>query len=307
MSIVREQATVVVPATSANLGPGFDSLGLALGIYDEITARATTGATEVTIHGQGADRVATDERNLVVRALRVGLEAAGAPECGLELTCHNRIPHGRGLGSSAAAVVAGLMLARGLTTPPLTASEFDPASRGVLNDELLLELATEFEGHPDNVAPALHGGATVAYVDGDGRGRAARVPLGRDLPLTVLVPEVRLATKKARAALPASVPHGDAAFNVARACLLVLALAGGEVELLTATEDRLHQDARRASMPGTVGAVDALRRRGLPAVVSGAGPSILVLAHLDAELRSELSRDWQVLTPSLDMSGARLR
>ncbi|WP_371164361.1 homoserine kinase [Buchananella felis] len=305
MSIKRATATVEVPATSANLGPGFDSLGLALGVCDRVSVRATVGATRVEVRGQGEGSVSTGEDNLVIKAIRVGLDAAGAPQGGLELVCHNRIPHGRGMGSSSAAVVAGLMLARALTTAP-NLPGYDPASEGPLSDASLLALATEFEGHPDNAAPAIYGGATVSWVDGNGQGRCASLPVRADLPLTVLVPGTRLATAKARSVLPDQVSHADAAFNVARAALLTAGLCGVEVDWMEATADRLHQDARAASMPGTVGAVRALRRRGLPAVVSGAGPSVLVFQELDPATRAELERDWEVLTPGIDTQGARI-
>ncbi|MDO4792133.1 MAG: homoserine kinase [Buchananella hordeovulneris] len=305
MSIKRATATVEVPATSANLGPGFDSLGLALGLCDRVSVRATVGATRVEVRGQGEGTVGAGEDNLVIKAIRVGLEAAGAPQGGLEVVCHNRIPHGRGMGSSSAAVVAGLMLARALTTPAGELN-YDPAVDGPLNDESMLVLATEFEGHPDNAAPAIYGGATVSWVDAEGQGRCVSLPVREDLPLTVLVPGTRLATAKARSVLPQRVDHRDAAFNVARASLLTAGLCGVDVDWLEATSDRLHQDARAGSMPGTVGAVRALRRRGLPAVVSGAGPSVLVFQELDAATRAELERDWQVLTPGIDMQGARI-
>ena len=221
MRLVRDLVRVRVPATSANLGPGFDALGLALGVWDEVSVRAVAGETTVRVTGEGAGELPDDEAHLVVRALRAGLEHAGAPQAGLELVCHNAIPHGRGMGSSAAAVVAGLVAARGLVSEP-----------EALDDDAVLALATQIEGHPDNAAPALFGGATAAWVDADGP-HAAAIPLDDAFTPTVLVPVDQLLTHTARAVLPGEVPHRDAAFNVARTALLVLAL-GGRRDLLMA-------------------------------------------------------------------------
>ncbi|MEE6273387.1 homoserine kinase [Georgenia wangjunii] len=293
--LVRDRVRVRVPATSANLGPGFDALGLALGIWDEIEVRAVAGPTSVTVRGQGEGTVGEGEEHLVVRAVRAGLDAMGAPQAGLELVCENRIPHGRGLGSSAAAVVAGLVAARGLVG--------DPAA---LDDTAVLTLATELEGHPDNAAPAIIGGATVAWVDEDGP-RAARLPVGEHVRPTVLVPPGTLLTRHARSVLPAHVPHADAALNAGRSALLVLALAERADLLLPGTEDRIHQRQRADVMPATLDVVGALRARGLPAVVSGAGPSVLVLARLDGEAAAALTRHrWQVLAPVVAQRGAEL-
>ncbi|WP_460460551.1 homoserine kinase, partial [Angustibacter peucedani] len=256
---------VRVSATSANLGPGFDSLGLALGLHDEVEVRlgGAPGA-RVQVVGEGAGEVGEGDEHLVVRAVRVGLAAAGHDaDVVLDLLCRNEIPHGRGLGSSAAAVVAGLVAARGLTGD-------------VLDDDRLLALATDLEGHPDNAAAALLGGLTLAWTDADGP-RAVRLEPHPDVAVLVLVPTSRLATHHARSVLPASVTHEDAAANSARAALLVHALTTRPELLLPATEDRLHQRQRSAAMPETVGLVDRLRADGRAAVVSGAGPSVLVL------------------------------
>ncbi|MFH5824089.1 homoserine kinase [Georgenia sp. AZ-5] len=295
MRLVRDQVRVRVPATSANLGPGFDALGLALGVWDEISVRAVAGETTVRVSGEGAGALPDGEEHLVVRAVRAGLEHAGAPQAGLELVCHNAIPHGRGMGSSAAAVVAGLVAARGLLAEP-----------GVLDDAAVLALATHLEGHPDNAAPALLGGATVAWVDAGGA-HAAALPLHERFAPTVLVPENRLLTHTARAVLPSEVPHRDAAFNAARTALLVLALGGREDLLMAATEDRLHQRYRADAMPGTRQAVRALREAGWPAVVSGAGPSVLVLDELDDAAAQPLrEHGWRVLRPGVARHGAHL-
>ncbi|ROR73782.1 homoserine kinase [Bogoriella caseilytica] len=293
--IVRDRVLVRVPATSANLGPGFDVLGLALGLWDEITVRAIAGESLVHVDGEGAGQVPTDESHLVVRAVRAGLEAAGAPQAGLELHCRNAIPHGRGLGSSAAAVVAGLLAARGMLSEP-----------EALDDARILALATEFEGHPDNAAPAIHGGATLTWSDSEGP-HAERVPLGESMRPTVLVPGERLSTSAARQALPTHVPLVEATFNISRAALLILALGGRPELLLPATADRLHQSRRAGVMAPTLEAVTALREAGWPAVVSGAGPSVLVFEALDSATSEALSaRGWRVLHPDVARRGAEI-
>lgn len=300
--VVTDAVGVRVPATSANLGPGFDALGLALGIHDDLEIRAVTGPTRVEISGEGADALPAGEDHLVVRSIRMGLEAAGAPQVGLHLRCTNRIPHGRGLGSSAAAVVAGLLAGRALLDPGAA------HTGGPLDDDAVLALATELEGHPDNAAPALLGGATVAWVDETDGPRAARLALHPSFDPTVLVPVEQLATSHARGVLPQSVPHRDAARTVGRAALLVHALAGAPELLMSATVDHLHQEQRRDAMPVTLELIDELRADGWPAVVSGAGPTVLVLAPLDPVAgRLFASRGWRVVAPSVDRTGATTR
>lgn len=281
MRLGADRARVRVPATSANLGPAFDAAGLALGLYDDVEVRAL-GSAEVVVDvvGEGAGEVPCGEDHLVVRALRHALDHVGAPQTGLHLTCRNRIPHGRGLGSSAAAVVAGILAARAL----LHDAE-------ALDDTVALWLATELEGHPDNAAPALLGGATLAWTDEApqdddtdqplrvGQVHAVRLPVHHRVVPIAVVPPTRLSTVRARGVLPAQVPHADAAWQAARAALLVEALGRRPDLLLTATEDRLHQQQRRSAMPESLALVDALRSRGVPAVVSGAGPTVLVLAR----------------------------
>ncbi|MGP9539433.1 homoserine kinase [Brachybacterium sp. AOP43-C2-M15] len=273
MRIQNTRVSVQVPATSANLGPGFDTLGMALDLCDELSVEATTGAVEIEVSGEGAGAVPTGEEHLVVRALRRGLDHAGAPQTGLRLQAANRIPHGRGLGSSAAATVAGLLLARGMLSDPQA-----------LDDRAVLQLATEFEGHPDNAAPALLGGAVLSWMQG-GRARAATLTRAEGvLAPVVLLPRATLSTHRARGLLSEQVPHGDAVFNAGRAALLVHALAGAPELLLEATEDRLHQEQRAPGMPESVELMRVLRREGHPAVVSGAGPSVLVLSGRRGEL-----------------------
>jgi len=293
--LAHDSVRVQVPATSANLGPGFDALGLALDVVDDIDVRATAGTTSVTVTGNGVGALPEGEDHLVVRAIRAALDHVGAPQAGLELRCRNRIPHGRGLGSSAAAVVGGLVAARGLVAEP-----------EALDDATLLALATEFEGHPDNAAPAILGGATVAWTGPEGP-LAARLSVGQHVRPTVLVPPSELLTGTARSVLPAQVTHDDAAFNAGRSALLVLALDRRPDLLLPATEDRLHQRQRAVVMEESLKVIDTLRELGLPAVVSGAGPSVLVLSRTDdAHVAAFTRHGWQVYTPAVAERGARV-
>lgn len=303
MRLGNDHVRVAVPATSANLGPGFDALGLALGRYDTIEVRALgSPGARVEVEGEGAGEVPDGEDHLVVRALRAAIDVVGAPQTGLHLLCDNRIPHGRGLGSSAGAVVAGIAAARALIADP-----------EALDDDLVLALATEFEGHPDNAAPAVLGGATVSWLTPDGV-RARRFEVDDDVEPWVLVPHERLATSRARGVLPDQVPHADAAFNAGRAALLVEALSRAPELLFDATEDRLHQGYRSGVMAATADLVGELRAAGLPAVVSGAGPTVLVLARasdqgasrvaLDAALRAR-GEAWRLWRPGIDTVGVR--
>ncbi|TGO04026.1 homoserine kinase [Serinibacter arcticus] len=303
MRIATDSVRVRVPATSANLGPGFDVLGLALGLHDVVEVHATTGATRTTVRGEGADTVPDGEAHLVVRAIRTGLELAGAPQVGLDLTAFNRIPHGRGLGSSAAAVVAGLVAARGLISEP-----------EALADEVVLDVATEFEGHPDNAAAAVLGGATLAWTpdrgaagDGDVTRAvdAVRLEVDPTLVCTAFIPTTALATTVARGVLPAVVPHADAAFTGARTALLVLALGGRSDLLMTATQDRLHQPYRREVLADSSELLDALRAAGHPAVISGAGPTVLVLGTVPERLEAAVvARGWRAVRLPVDRTGA---
>ncbi|MDR6904542.1 homoserine kinase [Agromyces sp. 3263] len=299
-SLVGRRVHVKVPATSANLGPGFDTLGLALARYDELDVEATDDAAHVIeVHGVGAGQVPLDESHLVVRAMAHTFAYAGVPMPTIRLEAHNAIPHGRGLGSSGAAIVAGVMAARGLLDGVVS---FTP-------DELL-ELATELEGHPDNVAPALFGGLTIAWVTPEGP-RHKKLIVHRGVSPLVLVPEHEMSTALARSLQPESVPHSDAVFNVSRSALLVAALIQSPELLLQATEDKLHQHYRAQAMPETDRLIRLLRAAGHPAVVSGAGPSILVLAS-DPSERAEAIRlveesaetAWQALPLAVDFLGA---
>jgi homoserine kinase len=286
---------VTVPATSANLGPGFDSLGLALELRDSLRGSVTARGLSVEVDGEGVDDVARDETHLVVRAMRETFQRLGVSPPGLELVCSNQIPHARGLGSSAAAIVGGVVLARALVAGGVEA----------LPDDAAFRLAAALEGHPDNVAPALYGGLTVSGRDGGGF-YAARVPVSPSIRSVAFVPPYPLSTEVARGLLPEQVPHADAAANSGRAALLVAALAGQPDLLLTSTDDLLHQPYRRSAMPDSLGLVDRLRADGHAAVVSGAGPTVLVLLPDDADLTPYTPEGWTRLLLPVATHGARV-
>ncbi|MBM9465752.1 homoserine kinase [Nakamurella leprariae] len=274
---------VRVPATSANLGPGFDSFGLALDLHDEMAVRPTAGGFVVEIDGPGRDAVPLDESHLVLRAMSRAFATVGQTLPGVHLRCWNRIPHGGGLGSSAAAIVAGLLLGRALLPTP------DPAQPDrTLSDADLFDLACELEGHPDNVAPALFGGLTLCHPAPNGGTRVVSPVVHPDLRPIAFEAAASSSTKQSRGLLPATVPHADAAANAAAAGLLVLGLTQDPSVLLPATADRLHQPYRAASMPASTTLIADLRAAGLPAVVSGAGPSVLVLC--DQSQQQEVHR-----------------
>jgi homoserine kinase len=292
--------SVKVPATTANLGPGFDTLGLALALYDEltVTVREQPGAT-VEVHGVGEGEVPTDESNLVVRAIAHAFAAYDQPLPGLDLVARNAIPHGRGMGSSGAAIVSGILAAKGLLEGVVE-----------MDADALLRLATDLEGHPDNVAPALFGGLTIAWVEPEGP-QHKKLMVHRGVSPLVFVPEAKMSTALARSLQPESVPHEDATFNVSRSALLIAALIQSPELLLAATEDRLHQNYRAAAMPETNALIMMLREHGLAAVVSGAGPSLLVLGSdpgqrlLAAELVARHAESpWQALMLAVDFKGA---
>jgi homoserine kinase len=281
--------TVRVPATSANLGPGFDSLGLALTLHDEVTATLTDGPTKVEITGEGAGELLTDDRHLIVYAMRETFAEIARPQpAGVVLRCVNRIPQARGLGSSSGAIVAGVTLANALAGSPL-----DRAGE--------LRIAGRIEGHPDNVAPCLLGGFTIAWTAGGTAKAVSLAPLP-GLRATLLVPANQGFTKEARAALPKTVPHADAAFNAARSALLVHAMTTDPSLLFEATEDRLHQDYRAGSMPASAEMVRQLRALGVAAVISGAGPSVLALTPLPVGF--EPGRRWLTHSLAAETSGA---
>ena len=265
-------ATAVVAASSANLGPGFDSLGLALSLYDEIIVETTESGLAVEVEGEGAGQVPLDSTHLVVRAIERGLGAVGATAPGLTVWCRNDIPHSRGLGSSAAAVVGGLAAVNGLVAQ---------AGSTPLTESVLIQLSSEFEGHPDNAAAAVLGGAVVSWTqDGGGHPRYAAAPLRLhpEIHLFAAIPEERSSTAETRVLLPDRVSHADARFNVSRAALLVVALTERPDLLMEATEDVLHQPQRAPAMPASAEYLRILRRYGAAAVLSGAGPAVLAIS-----------------------------
>lgn len=285
---------VSVPATSANLGPGFDSLGLALDLRDELEAELTGSGLVVEVTGEGAGAVSRDEEHLVVRAMRAAFGELGGQPAGLSLRCSNSIPHARGLGSSSAAIVGGLVLARALV---------EEGERR-LDDAALLTMAVELEGHPDNVAPALHGGFVISGTDDRGEVYAVGAPVDASIGATVFVPPEPLSTEVARGLLPSTVPHADAAADAGKVALLVAALAGRPDQLWRATQDYLHQEYRRPAMPASLDLVDLLRADGHAAVVSGAGPSVLALVPGGVDLAAYCPEGWVHRRLAVDTRGA---
>lgn len=295
------KVTVKIPATSANLGPGFDTFGMALSFYDEYQAEVVDSGLEIIVSGEGQADIPTDESNLIYQSLALVFEKHNLKVPGLKIHCENNIPHGRGMGSSGAAVAGGVMLAAGILQGQVEITE-----------QQLLEYATELEGHPDNVAPALFGGLTIAWVDEDHIPHHKKLSVHRGVSPLVLVPPHQMSTKLARSLQPESVPHTDAVFNVSRSALLVAALTQSPELLLDATEDRLHQSYRSSAMPETSALIEKLRAGSHPAVVSGAGPSVLVLEDDPAKRLEAIALaeahfpSWRALTLAVDYKGASL-
>ena len=295
-TFVTGPVQVSVPATSANLGPGFDALGLALGLRDVLVGEVTEKpGLEVTVNGMGADEVPLDESHLVYQAMREAFAEMRSEVPGIRLQCENKIPHSRGLGSSSAAIVGGICLARGLVA----------GGSLLMDDDAVFTLAARMEGHPDNVAPAFFGGFTIALSEGE-RFQATTVAVDPRVRVLVFVPPEPVKTSVARGLLPETGPHADAAANAARAALLVVALSGRPELLHAATEDYLHQCYRESAMPESLELVRDLRRSGVAAVVSGAGPT--VLAFVDSSTTSDVRRrvpvGWDVLSLPVDSVGA---
>ena len=257
--------TVEVPATSANLGPGFDCFGLALDWRESVTLEVIAGGYEIEVSGEGADHIPRDASHLIMRSALVGLADLQVTAPGLRLSCHNTIPHGRGLGSSSAAIVAGLLGAQSLAGRPL-------------DQGWLLRHADAIEGHPDNVAAAVYGGLALAY-DGPDGVTAASVGVIDDVAAVLFIADVPVATHVTRDLLPDLVAHSDAAANSGRAALLVHAVSTDPSLLWVATRDWLHQDYRQRAMPQSHELMQELRGRGHAAVISGAGPTVLVLGR----------------------------
>ncbi len=302
-----QDVTVRVPATSANLGPGFDSLGLAVGLYD--TVRVQTLAepgTTVKISGEGAATLPTDDTHLVVRTIRETVESAGFAVPGLHLEAENVIPHGRGLGSSASAIVSGVLAGNALL----------PAGQR-LDAAALLDLCSRLEGHPDNVAPALAGGLAISWEE-EGIFRSVSAPVHEDIIPVAAVPATELPTESARGLLPANVPHPAAAANSGRAALLIHALSAQPSLLQPGTVDFLHQDYRAPAMAPSAALMRHLRSHGIAAVISGAGPTVMALANGEDQAQraeqliaghlaeAETAQFWRVLRLSVDRDGARV-
>jgi homoserine kinase len=309
-------APVVVraPASSANLGPGFDSFGLALSRHDVAVVRVTSGGLDIEVSGEGRETAAAGETHLMVRAMRAAFDLLGGQPPGLALRSLNTIPHSRGLGSSAAAIITGILAARALAR----------SGPDLLPDPAVLQLATALEGHPDNVAACLHGSLTIAWTadpagSGDGGQPAAprmiRLPVLDEIRPVLCVPAEGIATATARGALPATVPHRDAAANAARSALLVAALTRDPSVLFDATEDYLHQRYRAEVMPGTADLLGRLRAAGVAAAISGAGPSVLALTVAGANpgpdlvdsIAAETGIGWRISPLDIDRHGATLQ
>jgi homoserine kinase len=289
---------VRVPATSANLGPGFDSLGLALALYDDVVARVTDEpGLSVDVAGMGAATLPRNARHLVVRTMRATFKVLGGAPPGLEIVCANRIPHGRGLGSSAAAIVAGVVAARGLVV--------NGAER--MDDDAVIEFAASLEGHPDNVAACVRGGLTIAWTDEHGA-QAVAAPVTPAIAPVAFVPGSSASTKAARKMLPEAVPHDDAARNAGRSALLVEALRSRPDLLMAATEDALHQRYRAEAMPRSAALLAELRDAGIPAVISGAGPTVLALTtSVDRDRAVGFGRrGWTAMPLDVDHEGVAL-
>ena len=276
------KVSICVPATSANCGSGFDTLGLACTLYNEVTYEITSyRGFQLEVTGEGAEYLKPCGRNLAFASfLRVWNEVTARERIGLKVTMHNRIPMSRGLGSSSSAIVAGIYAGNIL-------------SGNRFNDDELLGFATEIEGHPDNVAPALLGGFTISYMDGR-KAHSLRVEPAKPLKFIAVVPERRLPTVLARQAIPKTVSHHDAVFNTSRASLLVGALLSGEYQYLASgLEDKLHQPYRAHLIPGLDDVFEAARNAGAyNAIISGAGSTVMAYADVKAD-HEKIARDMQ--------------
>lgn len=299
------EVEVRVPASSANLGPGFDSIGCALGVWDTCRARVTsTPGLSVAVAGEGAGSVPLDATHLVHRAMVVAWGELGVePPAGLALDCTNEVPHGRGMGSSATAIVTGIVAAQALAD----------VSAGATGDAVDLtfanSLASRLEGHPDNASASVYGGFTLSWSDDEQASTTTvHLPVHPDVVPVVFAPDVQLSTAKARSVLPQQVRLADAAANSARSALLAHAIGFAPQHLLAATKEWLHQEARRPSYAASMSLADRLRSRGHAAVISGAGPSVLVLARREhvEEVRAHGEAGWRVLTPGIPDHGARV-
>jgi homoserine kinase len=292
----QEQIVVLAPATSANLGSGFDTAGLALDWWDTLRVRAIDGNPghfTLKVTGEGAETISFGRDNLLIEAMARFSREVGVMVPAVSLELEIGFPLGRGFGSSAAGIALGLIAAREVTACDMSDSD-------------LFELATGIEGHPDNVAPCLFGGATLCRNE-QGAHRYHSIDIHHDLAAFALISPEAMGTKTARAILPPTVPFADAVWTAGRAALLPLALAGAFDLLRPATDDVLHQKQRLAGWPDAMRALDVLRARGHAAFVSGAGPSLLVLCQReqlpqvqrDAEAACQRAAGWRLQSLTL--------
>lgn len=270
---------VQVPATTANMGPGFDCLGMALKLYNYVEMKQLNNGLIIEIQGDGAGSIPTDHRNIVYQAAQRVFTAANYQPTGLRIRLTNKIPTCRGLGSSAAAIVGGVVAANRLTGNQLSTKK-------------LLKIATDMEGHPDNVAPALLGGIVISATL-EGKVQTIKIDPPPALKTIVAVPNFQLSTKQAREVLPSNITLQDAVFNISRVALLVGALCKGELEHIGyAMEDRLHQDYRASLVPGMKKVLAAAKLAGAKGVVlSGAGPTLIAFADKSMDLIAQVMRD----------------
>ncbi|MER8026480.1 homoserine kinase [Glutamicibacter protophormiae] len=292
---------VAPPATTANLGPGFDSLGLALEFRDRLEIRTAQRST-VEISGDGAESLPRDESHLIIREMHRYWEQRGFAPAGIELQATNNIPHARGMGSSAAAIVAAYTAADAL---------LPAAERGGL--DAVFQAAAAWEGHPDNVAPAVYGGLSISATNADGTFSCALVPVHAQVRAVLAIPSNGLSTEVARGVLPAQINHADAAANTASGALLIHALSNDPAYLLAGTVDYLHQSYRAASMPESSALIALLRENQLAAVVSGAGPTVLALVageqqeqqarELIEQFSAQSAVSWRAEFPRLASNG----
>lgn len=294
---VGASVTVRVPATSANLGPGYDSLGLGLGFYDELRVERIESGLEFELSGEGSADVPRDESHLVLQAMKAGFAAAGLDELPpVKLIADNKIPHSRGMGSSASAIVAGVAAASALLP-----------EEHRLDRECMLQVASDMEGHPDNVAPAIYGNLSVSWGE-MGNWKSLIIPVHPQVRPVVAVPDYEVSTKLARSLIPAEIPHARAAANSARAALLVRSLSDAPEYLMDATVDYLHQGYRVPAMEPSAALVAFLRERGLAAVISGAGPTVLTFARDEEQVQqtAEAIAEFEAQSPASEVDGRRL-
>ncbi len=272
--------TIKVPATSANLGPGFDTLGLALDLWN-VTTITPAKEFSVEVSGKGAGRLASGKNNLIVRAAQRVAERAGKSLPPFRAECVNQIPLSSGMGSSSAAIITGLLAGNALLDNPFSREE-------------ILNLACEMEGHPDNVAPAMMGGLVVSTVEG-GKVIARKISVEMNVHITIALPDFYLPTKQARAALPKKVSMKNAIHNISRTALVVEALRNGDLDLLgKVMTDKLHQPYRLKLIPGALSAMEAAKEAGASAVaLSGAGPSVIAFSTGEAGIGESMKRAFE--------------